>query len=159
MLDPDQALAFIDRHGAVLVSARGPLPRLTEAIAGEPIRGSWWAHRAGKHIFAVLRALEDSPELLVCRLVADKLSMVHSRLWPALVRCTDRIGQDRLARIREQHTASGKHIAIATAFPEWVPRITLLAAKQLSETDAARELGTVLQAIEASRGSKSRKRT
>lgn len=156
MLDPVQALAFIDRHGAVLVSARGPLPRLTEAIAGEPIRGSWWGHPAGKRIFAVLRALEDSPELLVCRLVADKLTIVHRRLWPALVRCADRIGQERLARICEEHTASGKHVSIATAFPDWVPHTTLLAAKRLSETDALRELGVVLQAVDGGRSSKRR---
>ena len=157
MLDSAQALAFIDRHGAVLVSARGPLPRLTEAIAGEPIRGSWWGHHAGKRIFAVLRALEDSPDVLVCRLIAGKLTMVHRRLWPALVRCADRIGQERLAQIREEHTASGRHISVATAFPKWVPHTTLRAAERLSAIDAARELGAVLQAVEAGRSSKPRK--
>ena len=30
-------------HGIVLVSAKGPAPRLTEAIIGKPIKGSWWA--------------------------------------------------------------------------------------------------------------------
>jgi hypothetical protein len=31
-----EALAFVEAHGVVLVSAKGPVPRLTEAIAGEP---------------------------------------------------------------------------------------------------------------------------
>ena len=38
-----EALAFVERHGAVLLSARGAAPSLAEWIAGEPIRGSWWA--------------------------------------------------------------------------------------------------------------------
>jgi len=32
-----EAIAFVRQHGVVLVSAKGGVPRLTEAIAGEPI--------------------------------------------------------------------------------------------------------------------------
>ena len=43
------ALAFIDTHGVVLASAKGPAPRLIDAIAGEAIAGNWWIHpRAGE---------------------------------------------------------------------------------------------------------------
>ena len=55
------ALAFVREHGVVLVSARGPVPTLTEHIAGEPIRGSWWGHPEGKRIFAVLQAVSERP--------------------------------------------------------------------------------------------------
>ncbi len=37
----EEAIAFVREHGVVLVSAKGPVPRLVEAIAGETIRGSW----------------------------------------------------------------------------------------------------------------------
>ena len=37
---------FVERHGVVLASARGPVPNVAEAVAGEPIRGSWWGHPA-----------------------------------------------------------------------------------------------------------------
>ena len=47
-----EALAFVREHGVVLVSAKGNGPNLVEAIAGEPIKGSWWGHRAGKPLFA-----------------------------------------------------------------------------------------------------------
>jgi hypothetical protein len=40
----DDAIAFVQKHGVVLASAKGPVPRLTEAIVGEPIQGSWWSH-------------------------------------------------------------------------------------------------------------------
>jgi len=50
-LDP---LRFVEEHGVVLASARGPVPSVAEAVAGTPIRGSWWAHPRGKQIFAAL---------------------------------------------------------------------------------------------------------
>ena len=75
MLNSDQALAFIERHGVVLVSAQGALPRLTEAIAGEPIRGSWWGHAKGREIFRALNAVYESPDV-----VALKLNLDFSRL-------------------------------------------------------------------------------
>jgi hypothetical protein len=52
-MTPRQALAFIRKHGVVLESAQGPVPSLAEAIAGEPIRGSWWGHPSSRLIFEV----------------------------------------------------------------------------------------------------------
>ena len=69
---PQQALAFVAAHGIVLVSARGSVPCLTEAIAGAPIKGSWWGHPAGKQIFAILEQVVDSGQVLVCRLIDGK---------------------------------------------------------------------------------------
>lgn len=51
-----QALAFIRRHGVVLEAAQGPVPSVAEAIAGEPVRRSWWSHPKSHEIFAVTRA-------------------------------------------------------------------------------------------------------
>ena len=80
------ALAFIKRNGIVLESARGPVPNLAEAVVGRRIRGSWWGHAKGKEIFWLTRAVRDSADVLVCRLVGGKVTYVHRRLWPALVR-------------------------------------------------------------------------
>jgi hypothetical protein len=43
---PAEALAFVCTHGLVLESGTGPVPSLAAAIAGEPIRGSWWAQKS-----------------------------------------------------------------------------------------------------------------
>jgi len=43
---PFDPIAFVEKHGVVLASARGPVPSLAEAIAGEPIRGSLVGPRA-----------------------------------------------------------------------------------------------------------------
>jgi len=80
------ALSFVKRNGIVLESARGPVPNLAEAVVGGRIRGSWWGHARGKEIFWLTRAVRDSADVLVCRLVGRKITYVHRRLWPALVR-------------------------------------------------------------------------
>jgi hypothetical protein len=64
-----QALAFVKRYGIVLESSRGEVPTFAEAVAGEPIQGSWWGHPKGHAIFWLTRAVRESPDVLVCRLV------------------------------------------------------------------------------------------
>src|SRR5438128_8616568 len=107
-MTPRQALAFVKRHGIVLQAARGPVPNLAEAIAGGPIRGSWWAHPKANAIFLCSRAIRASADVLVCRLVGGKTTCVHRRLWPALVRLAGRFTANQLAAIEEVHTPSGR---------------------------------------------------
>lgn len=135
------ALDFVRRHGVVLASAKGPVPNVADAVAGEPIRGSWWGHAQGKRIFAALSELADSGEVLTCRLVGGKRSFVHAHLWPALVRCAGRFPPDRLAWVREEHTPTGKHVRSEVPFPEWVPSDVQRAAEAFSEDAALRALG------------------
>jgi hypothetical protein len=136
-----QALAYVRKHGIVLVSANGPVPKLVEAIAGETVKGSWWSHPKAGRIFAALEAVTDSPDILVCRLVAGKLTLVHKRAWPALVRVAKRFPANGLAQVRQEHTASGRHINHLIAFPKWVPAETAAEAKTLSEEAALAILG------------------
>ena len=144
MMSAADALAFIEEHGVVLVAARGPVPRLVEVILGEPIKGSWWAHPASRRIFAVLQALEESGELLVCRLIAGKVTLVHRRLWPALTRLERRFSREQLAQIHQEHTAAGRHANRVVAFPAWVPESVLAASRRMSDEEAERILTPVL---------------
>ncbi|HVH66411.1 MAG TPA: hypothetical protein VM716_00940 [Gemmatimonadales bacterium] len=135
------ALAFVRRHGIVLESARGPVPSLAEAVVGGPIRGSWWGHAKGKQIFWLTRALRDSPDVLVCRLVGGKVTFVHRRLWPALVRLARVLGRRRLAALHEVHTPRGQHRLHVVSFPRWVPPAVTRQAGRLSAAGAQRSLG------------------
>ena len=110
------ALTFVRKHGIVLESAHGPVPNLAEAVAGAPIRGSWWGHRKGHEIFRLTRAVRASPEVLVCRLVDGKITYVHRRMWPALVRLSDRFERKDLAAVHEMHTRRGHHEVRVIAF-------------------------------------------
>lgn len=145
---PEQALAFVRDHGVVLVSAKGPAPRLTEAIAGETIQGSWWSHPQGRQIYAVLNAVTDSGEVLVCRLIDGKLTLVHRRLWPSLVRLAGRFKPEQIAQVQEQHTASGRHEKAEVPFPQWVPRDLLEHGKFSEESEALAVFGAWLATSE-----------
>jgi hypothetical protein len=138
----EEALAFVREHGIVLVSAKGSVPRLTEAIIGEPIAGSWWAHPQSHHIFAILGAVTDSDQVLVCRLLDGKVTLVHRRLWPALVRLAARFAPERLAQVREEHTPTGRHASRETPFPQWVPADIAEQARTIGEREALAALGS-----------------
>ena len=131
-----EAFAFVERHGIVLQAARGPLPNLAEAIAGEIIRGSWWGHPKGKEIFRAIRAIGESPDVLVCKLVEGKITYVHRRLWPALIKLASRFRKEQLAKVWDEHTRSGAHQSKREPFPNWVPSEVMKKAEALSVAEA-----------------------
>lgn len=136
-----QALAYVEEHGVVLVAAKGPVPRLTEAIAGEPIEGSWWGHPKGREIYRVLTEVTGSEHILVCRAVRGKITLVHRRLWPALVRIASRFPPEHIAVAQQVHTASGHHESRSIPFPAWVSAEVRRAAESLDEAAAVATLG------------------
>lgn len=123
------------------MSARGAVPSLAQAIAGGPLRGSWWAHPRSHHMYRVFEGVCDSDQVLVCRLVEGKVTFVHRRLWPALVRLAGMLPKRGLAAIREEHTARGRHRVRVTPFPRWVPKPVLDQAGRLSQADAVAQWG------------------
>lgn len=140
-MTPAEALDFVCTQGVVLESGLGPVPSLAAAIIGEPIGGNWWGHPRGREIFALTRAIRGNPDVLVCRLVDGKITYVHRRLWPALVRLAERFPHTQLARIRETHTVSGKHVVEESRFPTWVSPDIAAQAVNLAEAGALEQLG------------------
>lgn len=138
--DVVNVMAVLREHGMLLASAKGPIPNVAELVVGEPIRGSWWAHPRGHEIFAVLNELADSPDVVRLRLVRDKITLVHRRLWPALVRLADEIPAAALAAIEEEHTASGAHRKVEIPFPDWVPPEVIGEAADLTVDEAREQL-------------------
>ena len=79
-----QAVEALERTG-LLYMHDARKPSLTALVAGGPIKGSWWGHPAGRRIFQVASALEDGAFVLFVPLLSAKVTLVHRRLWPALV--------------------------------------------------------------------------
>src|SRR5437016_4622669 len=125
-------MALLVEHGVLLQSARGPIPNVAELVAGEPIKGSWWGHPKSHAIFAALTTLTESPDVVRLRLVKGKVTLVHRRVWPALVRVADRFAPGQLAALHEEHTATGAHRMYEQPFPQWVPDDVVAAAAHLS---------------------------
>ena len=133
LIDP---VATVRRRGVVLQSARGPRPSLAELVAGAPIRGSWWAHPRSHEIFDAINRARSSSAIVATPLVRGKVTLIHHRLWPALVRLADRLDDGALDAMHEEHSDSGAHRANRIAFPAWVPPDVMLLAAAMSEDDA-----------------------
>jgi hypothetical protein len=134
---------FVEQHGVVLASARGPVPCVAEAVAGEPIVGSWWSHPQAGAIFDALSAIDDSADIRCFKLIDHKITFVHRRLWPALA-CLARAGvldPDRVASIQQEHMPTGEHRNLTTPFPDWLPDDANPSAASLSVDDARAQLG------------------
>lgn len=136
-----EPVGFIQQHGVVLEGAKGPVPNLAEAVAGEPIRGSWWGHKKGGAIFRATRAARESDQILLCRLVGGKVTYVHRRLWPAIVRLANSLDQKTISALREEHSSSGVHVIREIPFPSWVPTDIRRAGRKLPEEEARLQLG------------------
>ena len=141
-MDPMGALV---EHGMLLESARGPLPNVAEMVAGEPIAGSWWGHAAGHAIYNALNDLAASPDVLRTRLVNGKVTLVHRRLWPALVRVADRFPASHVVVLDEEHTSSGRHRVHELPLRECVPDEVLEAAGEMSVENALAQLPACLR--------------
>jgi hypothetical protein len=139
-----EALDFVKRHGAVLESAKGSVPSLAQAIAGEPIRGSWWGHPKGNQIYMLLNDVSDSPDVMRCRLVDGKITLVHRRLWPAIVKLASAFDSQRLSAVREEHTATGAHRMTTIKFPDWVSDDVHAAARSISLAEAEAQLSSLM---------------
>jgi hypothetical protein len=73
-----QAIALLRRDPVL------PMARLVEAVAGEPVKGSWWGHPEGNRIYNLSQAIEDSGEALAIK--APKVTYLHRALWAAWLR-------------------------------------------------------------------------
>jgi hypothetical protein len=136
--------ALLAREGALLESAKGPVPNVADLVAGETIRGSWWAHPSSHAIFDALNALATSPDVARMRLIGGKVTLVHRRLWPPLLRVADRLPADRTAVLRHEHTPSGAHRTTRIALRDWVTADVVDLAERLSEEEALAQLPPAL---------------
>jgi hypothetical protein len=143
-MDP---VAAIRRHGILLQSARGPVPNLAALVAGEPIEGSWWGHPRNHEIFRAINRARESSVVVATHLLGGKVTLIHRRLWPAVVRLSNRFDAGALDAVHEEHTDSGIHRTSLTPFPEWVPDAVRDAARALGGKDALAQLPAPVQAL------------
>jgi len=60
-------------------------PNVATLVTGEAIKGSWWKHSKSHEIFAVLEILADRQDILLAKLLSNKDTLIHKRLWPDLL--------------------------------------------------------------------------
>jgi hypothetical protein len=79
------ALLVLLRQHRLLLESDPVLPSVVTAIAGEPLKGSWWGHPLGNRIFNASNALADHPDVLTAKLVGGKVTYILRELWPAFL--------------------------------------------------------------------------
>ena len=136
----EEALRFVETNGVVLESAHDGVPTFVDFVAGERVT-RWWGHSLSRSIFRLTRVVRDSPDVLTCRLIDHKVTFVHRRVWPALVRLSSKLNKADLASIQEEHLSNGKHRVSTIAFPRWVPAEVIEESKRLSEREAELLIG------------------
>ena len=136
---------FIRYHGLILESARGLEPSLAEQIAGQPIKGSWWGHPKGPHIYELTQMVRESKAVLICTLAEGRITYIHRRLWPFFVRLSQRFPVGSLDEVREVHLPSGRHKRQNIPFPEWVPKEVTTRAGGLPLEEAERGIAKWLE--------------
>ncbi len=60
-------------------------PCVVSLVIGGPAKGSWWSHPKGREIYALLEQLSAHKDVLAVKLIDDKVTFVHRRLWPAVL--------------------------------------------------------------------------
>jgi len=131
-------LAFVEREGMVLESARHPsVPNLVEYIAGERVEGSWWGHPKGHEIYALLSGLREAEqEVAVCKFIDGKITYIHRRLWAACARLADVLRAERLDLIHSVHTDKGFHKSQRFPLAQWLPQEVAVESDALSDEEA-----------------------
>lgn len=76
----DQVFQQLEKFGLLLL-VDSNLPNVATLVAGEKITGSWWSHKAAQRIFIVSEMLEDHADVLIMKLVSNKVTFVHRKLW------------------------------------------------------------------------------
>lgn len=69
----------------LLLKTDAKLPNVCAIVAGEPVRGSWWAHPKSHQIFHALAELAAHRDVLTAKLVSGKDTFLHRAIWPAFL--------------------------------------------------------------------------
>ena len=82
---PSALLMRLLSEQGLLLQQDKVLPNVVALVTGETLSGSWWQHPQARAIFQSLGELADHPDVLLTKLVSGKVTLVHRRLWPAVL--------------------------------------------------------------------------
>jgi len=76
----DRVFQQLETDGLLLVWDND-FPNIARILSPRDTKGSWWSRPDGKEIFLLSEMLEDHPDVLVMKLVKEKVTFVHRELW------------------------------------------------------------------------------
>jgi hypothetical protein len=134
-------LAVLRAKGLLLL-ADNALPSVAGLVAGEPIKGSWWAHPLSHEIYAVSQELQDDPGTAMLKLINAKTTFVHRDLWqdlytvgtardPLQMKDVSPVAKALLAKIDERGSARADEVAGRKSLKDVRPDLAVLEAQLL----------------------------
>jgi len=79
-----EVIARLERD-PLLLEADPEAESLVSIVVGHSVRGSWWGHPLGGSIYRVSGVVLHHPDVLVAKLLAGKVTLVHRTLWPQVL--------------------------------------------------------------------------
>jgi hypothetical protein len=73
------------REFDLLLDTDAKFPNVTALLAGEAVRGSWWAHPKAHEMYRAASALRAHPDVLAIKLMSGKITFIHRPLWMAVL--------------------------------------------------------------------------
>lgn len=80
-----RAVAARVRALGLLLLQDAKLPSALAVVRGGSTGGSWWSLPEADAIYAALERAADHADVLVAKLVAGKVTLIHRALWPAVL--------------------------------------------------------------------------
>lgn len=82
--DAEAVVTAVAEHGLLFLSdpKRG---NAIQVLTGQFPRGSWWSHPQANAIYDILNTVEEHPDVALAKLLSGKVTLVHRKLWPALL--------------------------------------------------------------------------
>lgn len=81
------------------------LPSVSGIVTGENLSGSWWSHKLAHTIFNVNELLEDHPDVMIMKLISEKVTFVHRELWDRIYSIGVAREEWQLAKLSSNATA------------------------------------------------------
>jgi hypothetical protein len=82
--DASAVVAAVAELGLLFVSDP-KRPNAIQVLTGTFPRGSWWSHPRANDLYDRLQEVERHPDVLLAKLLAGKVTLIHRALWPAVL--------------------------------------------------------------------------
>ena len=116
-----QLLNFVTSNQIVAESAKLGCLTAIGFMVRQEFAGSWWSLPEASRLYNTLQRIRNHPRILVCRLLAGRVTYVHSDSWEPLLALENCLPEGALDRIVERHLRSGKHEVVKVSPAEWAP--------------------------------------
>lgn len=119
--DAKQLYDFVADKQVVAESAKVCALTAVGFMVRQEYAGSWWSLPEASRLYNALQIIRDNPSVLVCRLLAGRVTYVHENSWEPLLALENCLPDGALDRVVEHHLKSGKHEVLMLRPAEWAP--------------------------------------